>query len=270
VFEFDTEAFLGRNVWTVVDEASMVNEEMATDLRATGARLLWVGDHGQLPPIGVDPGIMRNPDAKLETVCRQAESSPIIRLAHWVRTGHPFRDWKSAPEAEVVRSMTVRNVASTALRAKAQILVGFNNSRILLNRECRKQMGFTGDIVVGERLICLRNDYRRRMFNGQQFEVVELDESALPGCRYARLRSVDDGSERDADVFVPCLGRGPKDDEPEGASLMDYAYAITVHKSQGSEWPTVVLVDATCKHWDDSRWRYTAITRAKNRVIVFL
>lgn len=77
----------------IVDESSMLNLNHVRDLEALAPKILYVGDHGQLEPIGRDPGIMRDPDIKLERIHRQAESSPIVQFAHHVRLQRSPSSW---------------------------------------------------------------------------------------------------------------------------------------------------------------------------------
>lgn len=65
----------------IVDEASMLDHLTNIDLRRYKVPILYVGDHGQLQPIGTDPGLMANPNFRLEQIHRQAWGNPIIRLA---------------------------------------------------------------------------------------------------------------------------------------------------------------------------------------------
>lgn len=92
----------------IVDEASMLNLYHVQDLEALAPKVLYVGDHGQLEPIGRDPGIMRNPDIRLEKIHRQAEKSSIIQFAHHVRLQRSPVSW--SPKQEDIEEATVVNV----------------------------------------------------------------------------------------------------------------------------------------------------------------
>lgn len=70
----------------VIDEASMVDKRIFDDLLSGGYRILFVGDHGQLPPVGEDPGIMRNPDFTLSVIHRQDDEG-LLDFAHALREG---------------------------------------------------------------------------------------------------------------------------------------------------------------------------------------
>lgn len=76
----------------VLDEVSMVNQQIAEDLRSFGKKILVMGDPGQLPPVaGAGAFTNREPDAFLAEIHRQAADSPIIRLATAARLGKPIR-----------------------------------------------------------------------------------------------------------------------------------------------------------------------------------
>ena len=261
----------------VVDEASMVNVEIAEELRFHASRILWVGDHGQLEPIGDDPGIMKSPDATLEKIHRQAESSPIIRLAHLVREGATFREAKrSLSSAGLTEGIAFRGNESPDGLAEAalceeydQVIVGFNAFRNRCNEAFRVMLKKEDIVEVGDRLICLRNYRKIGALNGMIFKVLDAQEHARPDTARLTLEPEDGGRSIQSNAYLPCFGRGPSTDDPVGSVYFDYGYAITCHKSQGSEWDSVVVKDSPCDGWAMNRWRYTAVTRARSRLMIY-
>lgn len=252
-----------------VDESSMVNLAMANDLRAIGVRILWVGDHGQLEPVGQDPGIMARPDIRLETVHRQALESTITQLAHGVRVGESFPATWSDDQVVVGHLRGLGNVVDVALEHDYdQIIVGYNKVRHIINRITRQRAGYTHVVEEGDRVICLQNNRGYGLFNGMQFTVESVH-------RIDDVTAVVDISDGDrvwerVELFVGSFADVAPSDCPEHLLQFDYAYAITCHKSQGSEWPAVMVLNCDCPHWDMNRWRYTAVTRAKERLMVAL
>ena len=91
----------------IVDEASMVSDDLLRDLQFHGAPILAVGDHGQLPPVMASGDLMQKPMLRLEKIHRQAEGSPIIRLAHWVRGGRRIGCLASRQERRQARRREV-------------------------------------------------------------------------------------------------------------------------------------------------------------------
>jgi len=265
----------------VVDEASMVNTSLYTDLMEKGYPVLFVGDHGQLAPVGGDPGLMANPDICLERIHRQAEGNPIIQLAHSIRNGgHPANFKCEGDEVQIIRRGGTNKIVSYAMNNNIdQIIVGFNKLRCNINAAYRASLGRSDEqIVVGEKLICLKNNRDRGIFNGMMFEVMEID----------------GGTATTLDLKLKNLSTGYIADEPHtiarGALLQeksydldlakqrgqvskktssfDYSYAITGHKSQGSQWDSVLVMWDVCKFWSMELWGYTAVTRAAERVVV--
>lgn len=249
----------------VVDEASMLNAGMVQDLESFGVKVLYVGDHGQLEPIGDDPGIMAAPDVRLETIHRQAEGSPVVKFAHMLRVGDRPATWTDRGDVEVRVGL-----GSVDLSSYDAILCGYNRTRVALNDRVRRIRGFSGPPAVGERLICLQNDHDVGLFNGM---LVTVTRSRGASADAHVLDFIDDAG--DEYFKVPVLksqfGKEKKPDRRvRGVGVFDWGYAMTVHKSQGSEWSRVAVLEQIAPTWTASRWRYTAATRASSRLDYFL
>lgn len=254
----------------VVDEYSMLSKEIFDDLRSLYRKILLVGDLGQLPPVDGER-LKLEPDANLTEIVRQAEGSPIIQLATKVRQGLPLGNVKAFPGVDYL----VNNFD--------QVLCGMNRTRLEFNMRARQALFGLNcpiDPQPGDRIIILKNHAEQNVFNGQQFTVHSVDTDEDWGLvRYKILTE-----ERSEPLTI--LPQGfrqyvdknamkfilPRDQRK--AVLADYAYAITVHKSQGSQWNSVALLDDMYwKRKQDlvyySRWAYTAITRAVSRFECF-
>jgi len=255
----------------IIDECSMVDEKMAKDLLSFGKPILVLGDPAQLPPVaGAGFFTEAKPDIMLTEIHRQAEENPIIYLATQVRNGI-FPDIGEYGDSRVITKLTSHD----ALNAD-QIIVGRNVTRDDLNRKVRKLLKLDPDTpVANDRLICLKNDYDKGIFNGGMFKIERLLEQKYK-TNFLQM-SLAREDERDG---LPVLVKVHKsffmDDiqKPEwktlkGSQEFDYGYAITCHKSQGSQWDNVLIYDESwCFREVWQRWLYTAITRASEKVTI--
>lgn len=269
--EFDAKEGLHRYPsGLIIDEASMINHVVHDDVVELGLPVLFVGDHGQLPPVGTDPEIMKNPDFVLEKIHRQAAGNPIIDCAYRVRNGElPAEDWTS-DRVWVVRG-TVGRVVDNARAADSDvILVATNHARHRINAEWRSRiLGFTGDLKDRDRVVCLKNNRRKGVINGEIFRVLVCTPIDLG----FKCLLKDDWSGRLLDIRVHKGGFGKQPDreahveaDANNMHLFDFAYALTCHKAQGSEWSNVFVFDDA--KYDVLRWRYTACTRASERLTI--
>jgi len=251
----------------IADESSMVPMPVYEDLLATGLRILWVGDHGQLEPVGQDAGLMRAPAIKLETILRQAQNSPILAFAHLCRTGgRPLATDNPELIVDRINGVDAGRAETSWLLGFDQILTAFNRTRVFLNMQIRAAKGCKRVLEVGEKLICLRNDRRRALFNGM-IVTVERVTRVLPDTVVADVRADDGRLIRDLEIWREQFHKYKPLDAPRGMSLFDYGYAITCHKSQGSEWDRVLVIEEWCDKWSMARWRYTAATRAAKELV---
>lgn len=257
----------------IIDECSMVYKELAEDLMSFGVPILVLGDPAQLPPVGDDTGYFTecDPDVMLTEIHRQAKDNPIIRLATDVRSGKPLaHGWYG--ESGVIEKPT----KEMALSAD-QIICGRNGFRQELNMKLRRMKGFRGDCpLIGEKLICLKNDHDIKIMNGGIFTVqhVVSEQKGLRNWLKMMLKDEDDLDRGDLLVKVHKSFFYDDVSQPDwktliGSQSFDYGYAITCHKSQGSQWPSVLVYDESwCFREDRNRWLYTAITRAQEKVII--
>lgn len=284
------------------DECSMINNEMYNDLSHFGTSMLFLGDPGQLPPIdGSGPFTNRKPDFLLTEVHRQAAESPILVAATAARESRPLSGLKfpNTEESSVVLQSSSPTWAQ--LLSYDQVLCGTNKMRSMLNNSMRMAQGFVSDSgpanlpQVGEKLICTRNNWKLPgLVNGSMWKVLSCEE--IPSERISFHNKFSGKSESvtianrlklkleswDAKELFPEIEvlshksffdqsilppRHPA--EFSGITQLDYGYAISVHKSQGSEWPDVFLFDESRSFRDSSaKWLYTAITRASRNLTI--
>jgi exodeoxyribonuclease V alpha subunit len=271
----------------VVDEASMVDIQLAQALLAAipdQGRLVLVGDVDQLPSVG--PGAFLHdviesrsvPTMRLNQIFRQSEASSIVRNAHAILNGEePASDdaaeeraeffviQKRDPEeaAEAIRQLVSKRIPQRFgldPRRDIQVLTPMHRGAagtLELNRILQQSLnpGQTGiehkneSLCLGDKVMQIRNDYEKEAFNGDVGRVTELD---LEGARLA----------------VDFEGRTVRYVGKELDSLR-LAYAISIHKSQGSEYPAVVVPLQTSHFPMLSRnLLYTAVTRAKRLCVL--
>lgn len=239
----------------IVDEASMINRDLQRDIESYGKPVLYVGDHGQLEPIGDNPCLMRDPDLRLERIHRQAETSSIIRFAHHVRVGGSPKRFESDDHVKIY----TEGKHPSDIHLFDAVLCSTNRTRVAANSRIRTLLGREGPPAVGERLICLRNSTEHRVFNGMQATLAHID---LRECVLVAVD--DDGVEYGPMPYYPGQfgSEDISDDVAREVTLWDFGYALTVHKAQGSEWNRVVVLERLASTWSATRWRYTAATRA--------
>ena len=255
----------------VIDECSMVDADLGRDLMSFDCPLLVLGDPAQLPPIQ-GGGFFTNdaPDAMLTEVHRQAQDDPIVRMSMAVREGRPLEAGQFG-ESEVVR----RDSLDPARVMNAdQILVGRNNTRRAYNMRVRQRRNIEDPLpVAGDKLVCLRNNRKKALFNGGLWRVKSRAQSKS---KIVTMRLAPDedfgGRLTKVSVRADCFDGGIDDipwEQRRPYDEFDYGYVLTVHKSQGSQWDDVVLFDESFAFRDTrERWLYTAITRAAERLTV--
>jgi exodeoxyribonuclease-5 len=268
-FELNPDSKLREADLLVVDEVSMVDERMGRDLLSFEVPILVLGDPAQLPPVrGAAFLTAADPDVMLTEIHRQARDDPIIRLASLAR-GRQLPPFGEYGATRVIRRDEFDPVRE--LSEGEQIIVGKNVTRKRANVRRRERLGYTDPLPVsGDRLVCLRNNHDLGLANGAIWSVVERagdpDDGFIP---LLLEEDVEGGSRLAIDVHT-ChfLDEDLPWFQRTEAEEFDYAYALTCHKAQGSQWDGVVVVDeGECFRENQWRWRYTALTRASRRLV---
>jgi exodeoxyribonuclease-5 len=258
----------------IVDECSMVGEKIANDLMSFGIPILVLGDPAQLPPIdGLGYFTEAEPDIMLTEIHRQAKDSPIVWMATQVRRGRTLKYGKYG-DSEVVSK-----VGAADMNEYDQIIVGRHVTRNKVNSRVRKSRGFDDDLPMkGEKLLCLKNDSSLGIYNGSLLEVerrIEINYGKMAGMGFHKYDLTYDLMEGDLieaivhDSFFDGSS-APHKSALDGTQHMDYGYSLTGHKSQGSQWGSVLIFDESyCFRESASRWLYTTITRAEHTVKIY-
>lgn len=243
----------------IVDEASMVSQEIHNDLMSYNLPILYIGDHGQLEPIGGNFNLMAEPMYKLEKVHRNA--GEIAYFAEHLRQGKPSSGFLGSQKVQIVNPNAIQD---KHLSNVDQVIVAFNNTRVVINERVRvhKKISYTY-ITVNEKIICLRNNRQEGLFNGMQGIVTRLNKKAdrfdfiSQGINFYEVSYCPDQFGKEKNEFKFNQDKNP----------FDYAYAITAHKAQGDEFDNVIVYEEKCNKWDHRRWSYTAASRAKENII---
>lgn len=270
----------------IVDEMSMVDAELfyrILDALHPSTMLVLVGDDAQLPSVG--PGnVLREliscsqiPHVRLTQIFRQAATSAIVVASHKVNKGRsplpderdPASEFQFATfhdEERIVEFIVEAAVKLKARDANFQVLspkyeggVGVN----ILNDQLRERLNPAGmqkewkagklHVRVGDRVMVVKNDYKLNIYNGDMGKLVGIDREHLT----VRIHGVGPGSSE-------ALVEIPKTNAP---NVLKLAYAITVHKSQGSEFDTILLpITRGQGRMLQRNLFYTGLTRARKRV----
>lgn len=281
----------------LVDESSMVSKKILNDLLSFDIPVIAVGDPFQLPPVcSKDSELLENPDVTLDEIMRQDEGSPIVYLAEKIRKGMTLKDDESAPNCIWQMSKnTVDHDTANIFKWADQIIAGRNATVVKLNQMAREFMGFTDYLPsIGEKIICKRNawdtviagdTFTTALVNGLIGYVTDISHreniEKVPWRKDPVIKNEDYLSFRPSFETVAAFQDVPFDPDSFYETsevqrwmkkmIFRYAYCITCHAAQGSEWDNVVLYDDS---WPDNkdplfqaRWRYTGITRAAKHLV---
>lgn len=280
----------------VIDESSMVSEEDLVRIRAFGVPVLLVGDHGQLPPVLARMNRWTaNPDVSLTENHRQAnDTSGIVDVALAFRAGRKpsLGVYGDGRTMLVPRSGNGVDALLDPARYRERgteppaIICPWNKLRANVNKRFH---GLGPVIRPGDRVVALSRCavplVRNLVGPDTAWGGVDLGDTVtvhngMQGTVMAvvaeRAKTADlvvnveeTGTVLVANVALAQFGHDKPlalNERPIGARLWDYAYAITAHKAQGSEWENVLVLEESPQ--DYARWCYTATTRAKSRLIV--
>lgn len=263
--------------------------------------IIATGDPFQLPPINPedDNHVLDNPHVFLDEIMRQALDSEIIHLSMWIREGKPLADFPCL--GKQVRVISKNELVSGMYEWADQIICATNNKRIEVNNFVRQLRGYGEEPCVGDKITSLRNHWDCSSASGDwaltngtigEINNFQVEKISVPEYIYSKRKldymftsiTLEDG---DKFNYLPIdylrLKAGKSTLTPRETYILnrskalleapyefDYAYAITCHRAQGSEWNKVLVFEewfpnATEEH---ARWLYTAITRAADRLVI--
>ena len=283
---FEKKLSIGHKIKLVVlDEGSTVDRHLAEDLLSFEVPVIVLGDLNQLPPPFGDSYFLKEPDVILTQIMRQKEGDPIIWLSQEVLHDRPLKYGVYGNSAVIRRE----DLTDYQLKNTDIVLTGTNALRYEINSFFRKSIKQYRNLEyphIGEKLICRKNNWNRSidndiyLTNGTTGYCTFVDRESYDGKRikidfkpdftksehrnlyidYKRLMSQNLNVDSGNDVVY----RSNYDE-------FEYAYAITVHSSQGSQWKNVLFfVERFMNNEDFKKFLYTGITRAMNGITVVI
>lgn len=293
----------------VIDEASMVGEDVLRDLLSFNVKCLFCGDQAQLPPVNGNTKILEHPHCALTEIVRQAEDNPIIMISKAAREGKYIPYGNYGDKVSVISKNSLSRAERRKIFLEAdQIICGRNKTRLELNDEIRWYKGISKQEkmpIDGEKLICTLNDWEQVLDEAGKFHLVNgvigtcenveesedflgkmdfipdftgekvsvpFDTMIFTNGEYAhyygdRAITLSDGRVVHESNFA--LLHKLKAVKEEPICRFEFAYAVTCHKAQGSEFGFVVVFDESWAFGEERyRWLYTAITRAKEKLLI--
>jgi exodeoxyribonuclease-5 len=273
----------------IIDEASMISQDIFNDLLSFDIPILFVGDHGQLPPVNDSFNIMKNPVLKLEKIHRQAEGNPIIKWSMWVREGKLLPYTKEETDLGSIQRLKA-DITDDLLKDRTindlpLFICGINKTRQHINKKVRKHLfNNSSTLQVSEKVVCLKNNKKKQIFNGQMGTIANLTNEDCDDNHIAATIEMDGGSFFNGKLLKEQFGFLPRGSyqtfedyvrslriDPWFIYRFDYGYCLTTHKAQGSQAPTVVVYNENIYRSEPAmyrRWLYTAITRAEKNLIL--
>lgn len=292
----------GHRDLVIIDESSMLSRQHVEDLRAFGVPVILVGDAGQLPPIDapMNPWTMK-PDVELTEIHRQGADSGILQAAHDVRR-NGFMSFSSygSPKPDAVRmARSSQQVDDLLMRfnpaTDGALITWTNKLKAQLNRLYHTKLVGAGPVAPEDRVVALggrpyeaarvvmddgvprstgefvhvHNGMTGKVLKASERGVVteltvELDDHPLAKpdqpviILSGAVPTAQFGADKELAFNAP--------ERPKGTHLWDYAYALTAHKAQGSEYRHVIVADQHPMSY--RQWMYTALTRAQEGVVV--
>jgi exodeoxyribonuclease-5 len=260
LFALNEDSMLKWASLVIVDEYSMLPDKIIDDLKKVSKKILFIGDPYQLPPVEGECSL--RPDFFLDEIHRQALDSAIIRFSKTVREGGRIPlglhgDLDFIDKLDTTPDMWLR---------ADQVIVGKNDTRFGVNEWFRRKLGHSAPYpMAGEKLICLKNNHMAGLFNGMIGQAkTDVSFSGI-------FCHLDFEHLQDIKTYAGDFLRGSEEYDfrnvvHRALERFTYAYSITAHKSQGSEFDNLMVVNEPIGRGENGRrWLYTAITRAKKK-----
>lgn len=286
----------------VVDEVSMAPKTLINLLFTHDVYVICLGDPGQLPPIDKDEDnhLLDHPHIFLDEIMRQAQESEIIQLTMKIRNGESI-DYYNGKEVKVI---PYSQLNTGVLRWGDQILTATNAKRQAINNQMRQLLNYPNYPVDGDKMICLRNYWEDFSVNGDPLINGTIGILKNSFQTWRQIPSIVKSSIKKFDVLTGDLMIPDTNDmydlvdmdqkmiltgekccdwklsyrlgklRPKYGDIVPkefaYAYAVTGHKAQGSEWDKVVVLEENFPFDKNEhiKWLYTCCTRASEKLVL--
>ena len=246
-----TEDLLGLKL-IIIDEFSMVPQNILTDLLSYHIPIIFVGDQAQLPPIGEPNKLIHTAHAILTEPMRQALDNPILWAANEVRLGNHLPYGLHGNDKTKILVTNKQQLDPNWFRDDVRIITGLNKTREVINLQ------MAGSLVPlpGHRIIFLKNDWQTFITNGTIGEILSLEQRGFTNYKLKIL--LDDEST----IIEDYVADFQKQSKPN-KQFFDFAYAITCHRAQGATYdnPGLIFDESSVFKENKYKWLYTAISR---------
>ena len=268
----------------VLDEASMVDEPIGKDLMSFNIPIITLGDLDQLPPVFGKPFFLQNPNVRLKQIMRQAEGNPIIWLCQQVLAGKELKYGVYGNSAIIKKS----EITDYHFKNSDIVITGTNRLRYNINNYCREYIKGIRKLEyphIGEKVICRKNNWNQCLKGGiyltngtsgfvdyiyrDSYNKKTMKMDFRPDFTKSIFRNIE------FDYKHMYAISGQENEENNFGfyyDKMEYAYAITCHASQGSQYGKVLYMHEDFMRDSEDRKKliYTALSRAIESVIVII
>ena len=268
----------------VLDEGSMVDEPIGKDLMSFNIPIIVLGDLDQLPPVFGKPFFLQNPNVRLTQIMRQAEGNPIIWLCRQVLDGKELKYGVYGNSAIIKKA----EITDYHFKNSDMIITGTNRLRYNINSYCREYIKGIRKLEyphIGEKVICRKNNWNQCLKGGiyltngtagfvdyiyrDSYNKKTMKMDFRPDFTKSIFRNIE------FDYKHMYAVPGQENEENNFGFFydkMEYAYAITCHSSQGSQYGKVMYMheDFMRDPEDKKKLIYTALSRAIESVVVVI
>lgn len=280
---------LGEPKLIVLDEVSMVDERIGEDILSFKLPIIVLGDLNQLPPIMGKSIFLQKPDVVLDQIMRQAKDNPIIGLSQSILKGKIPHGHINV-SGDILRIRNLSEIEDSEYLNNDIMIAGKNFTVFDFNKKMR---ALTYNVpedklnlvpYINDKLICRQNVWNKILEDGTPLvngTIGYVQDVHIESLRKNLSFMIDfrpEISETDyfEDILLDGVALSTKElsDEKEtvkyGAKpiLFSYGYCITCHKSQGSQFKSVMVLNEPPFKRDAIKWLYTAVTRAREKLLL--